>query len=350
MGASGSDIETGGAYSVPPCGGETAGRTSGRKGKPRRRSKDRSDLYQTVTDQVIADLEAGTVPWVKPWDGGGSAGLGLPENASTGRGYSGINILLLWAAAMEHGRSCHVWLTYRQAQGLGAQVRKGERGTTIVHAGSFTPKEDGTKAEGTGGGETDQGSVRGTDTPSNREVRYLKRYTVFHVDQVEGLEGYAPAPAEPVDPEHIHERAEALIAATGADISHGGDSAYYMPGPDRIQLPHHSSFTLPVEYYVTGLHELCHWTGHASRLDRNLTRSNDSKDYAREELVAEMGAAFLCAAIGVTPALRHADYLASWLEVLREDKRAIFKAASLASKASDFILEFEHADLSEVAA
>jgi len=124
-----------------------------------------------------------------------------------------------------------------------------------------------------------------------------------------------------------------------------------MPRPDRIQLPHHASFTFPVEYYVTGLHELCHWTGHASRLDRKLTLSNGSKDYAREELVAEMGAAFLCAAIGVTPALRHADYLASWLKVLREDKRAIFRAASLASKAADFILEHEHADATkEVAA
>jgi len=303
---------------------------NGARGKRRKaRGQDRADLYQTVTDQVIADLEAGTVPWVKPWEGSGHAGLGLPENASTGRAYSGINILLLWASAMEHGRSSHVWLTYRQAQGLGAQVRKGERGTTIVHAGSFTPQDERAKAAETG--------------EDAREVRYLKRYTVFHVDQVEGLEGFAPAAPEPVDPEHIHARAEALMAATGALISYGGDSAYYMPGPDRIQLPHHSSFSLPVEYYVTGLHELCHWTGHATRLDRKLILSNGSKDYAREELVAEMGAAFLCAAIGVTPALRHADYLASWLEVLRGDKRAIFKAASLASKAADYILEHEHA-------
>ena len=317
-------------------GAQKAG--NGTRGKRRTaRVEDRTDLYQSVTDQVIADLEAGTVPWVKPWQGGGGAGLGLPENAATGRAYSGINILLLWAAAMTHGRSCHVWLTYRQAQGLGAQVRKGERGTTIVHAGSFTPQAEREKAQTEGG--------------NAREIRYLKRYTVFHVDQVDGLEGFAPALPEPVDPEHVDTRAAALMAATGAAISHGGDSAYYMPGPDRIQLPHHSSFTLPVEYYVTGLHELCHWTGHASRLDRNLTLSNGSRDYAREELVAELGAAFLCAAIGVTPALRHADYLSCWLEVLREDKRAIFRAASLASKAADFILEHEHAEAShEVAA
>lgn len=320
------------------------------RGKRRRaKGQDRTDLYQTVTDKVIADLEAGTVPWVKPWEGSGHAGLGLPENAATGRAYSGINILLLWASAMTHGRSSHVWLTYRQAQGLGAQVRKGARGTTIVHAGSFTPDAEKERAQAEGG--------------EAREVRYLKRYTVFHVDQVEGLEGFAAAPPEPIDPEHIHARAEALMAATGASISHGGGegpyaigsstgpNAYYMPGPDRIQLPHHASFTFPVEYYVTGLHELCHWTGHAARLDRNLTLSNGSKDYAREELVAEMGAAFLCAAIGVTPALRHADYLACWLKVLREDKRAIFRAASLASKAADFILEHEHADATqEVAA
>lgn len=227
---------------------------NGARGKRRKaRGQDRADLYQTVTDQVIADLEAGTVPWVKPWEGSGHAGLGLPENASTGRAYSGINILLLWASAMEHGRSSHVWLTYRQAQGLGAQVRKGERGTTIVHAGSFTPQDERAKAAETG--------------EDAREVRYLKRYTVFHVDQVEGLEGFAPAAPEPVDPEHIHARAEALMAATGALISYGGDSAYYMPGPDRIQLPDHSSFSLPVEYYVTGLHELCHWTGHAPEPD-----------------------------------------------------------------------------------
>jgi len=309
-------------------GTQSSGNQAGGK-RRRAKGQDRADLYQSVTDQVIADLEAGTVPWVKPWEGSGQAGLGLPENAATGRAYSGINILLLWAAAMEHGRSSHVWLTYRQAQGLGAQVMKGERGTTIVHAGSFTPEAEKERAQAEGG--------------EAREIRYLKRYTVFHVDQVEGLEGFAAAPPEPVDPEHVHERAAALMAATGASISHGGDSAYYMPRPDRIQLPHHSSFTLPVEYYVTGLHELCHWTGHAARLDRKLTLSNGSKDYAREELVAEMGAAFLCAAIGVTPALRHADYLASWLKVLREDKRAIFRAASLASKAADFILEHEHA-------
>jgi len=218
---------------------------NGTRGKRRRsRGQDRADLYQTVTDQVIADLEAGTVPWVKPWEGSGHAGLGLPENAATGRAYSGINILLLWASAMDHGRSSHVWLTYRQAQGLGAQVMKGARGTTIVHAGSFTPDAEKERAQAEGG--------------EAREIRYLKRYTVFHVDQVEGLEGLAAAPPEPVDPEHVHERAAALMAATGASISHGGDSAYYMPGPDRIQLPHHASFTLPVEYYVTGLHELCH--------------------------------------------------------------------------------------------
>lgn len=296
-----------------------------------RKSRERSDLYQSVTDKVIQEMETGRVPWVQPWGAPGSdTPIGLPKNASTRRAYSGINILLLWGAALEAGRSGQNWLTFKQALALGGAVRKGERGTTVVYADRFTP--EGEKARAREAGE------------DARQVPFLKRYTVFNTDQCDGLPETTTAAATPLPEREAIPRAEALIAATGADFRIGGPRAFYVPSQDYIQVPPQPAFFQQIDYYRTSFHELGHWTGHASRLARDLANGFGSRGYAREELVAEMASAFVCAALSIKPTVRHADYLGSWLDVLREDKRAIFKAASLASKAADFILAFRTED------
>ncbi|WP_192180376.1 ArdC family protein [Mesorhizobium amorphae] len=298
-----------------------------------------ASLYQEITDRIIAELERGTVPWVKPW-GSAKAGLGLPRNAATGRGYSGINILILWGAVIERAYPSQSWLTFRQALGLGGNVRKGERGTTIVHADRFVPKDEKERAKADG------------DEP--QAVPFLKRFTVFNVAQCDNLPEHLHAAAEPLPRREIVPQAEALIRRSGADFRIGGDRAFYMPSSDSIQVPPQPAFFQQIDYYRTCFHELGHWTGHPTRLARDLSGSFGSKSYAREELVAEITAAFVCSSLGIEPTVRHADYIGSWLKVLREDNRAIFRAASQASKATDFLLgrngEAEGADREEIAA
>jgi antirestriction protein ArdC len=230
----------------------------------------------------------------------------------------------LWSAVIEHGWPSQSWLTFRQALEAGGCVRKGERGTTVVYADRFTPEAEKTRARDAG--------------EDARAIPFLKRFTLFNVAQCEGLRPGLTGDSAPLPDTEIVPVAEALIAATCADIRIGGDKAFYVPSLDFIQLPPQPAFFDQINYYRTALHELTHWTGHASRLARDLTNHFGSKDYAREELIAEMGSAFLCAALGIVPTVRHADYLASWLEVLRGDNRAIFRAASAASRAADWLL------------
>jgi antirestriction protein ArdC len=301
--------------------------------QPRARTKDRNsrrrDLCQEVTNRVIEQLQHGSLPWVQPWGRDGiETPLGLPQNACTGNTYSGINISLLWGAAIETRRSTQTWLTFKQALGLGGIVREGERGTMVCYADTFVPKNEAERAK-----ESDE-------TP--QRIGFLKRYTVFNVDQCEGLPSALYETAVPLPNCHTIPRAEALIKATGADFRIGGDRAFFEPSEDFIQVPPQPAFCEQINYYRTCFHELGHWTGHVSRLDRNLTGKTGSKDYAREELVAEMASAFICAAQDIVPTVRHTDYIANWLKVLKDDKRAIFRAASLASKAADFILAFEN--------
>lgn len=280
-------------------------------------------VYQEVTGRIIAELEEGRVPWVQPW-GRARAGVGLPRNAASGRPYSGINILILWGAVIECGYASQNWLTFRQALAMGGHVRKGERGVPVVYADRFTPKDEKGRAEAEG------------DEP--RAIPFLKRFTVFNVEQCEELPEAACQGAEPLPECETIPHAEALIAATGAEVRIGGERAFYAPGADFIQVPPQPAFFEPINYYRTCFHELGHWTGHTSRLARDLSGSFGGKAYAREELVAEMAAAFTCANLGIVPTVRHADYIGSWLEVLREDSRAIFRAASHASRAADFLL------------
>ena len=280
-------------------------------------------LHDTVTNRIIKELEQGRLPWVQPWASSGTTPLGLPLNAATGRAYSGINILLLWSAAIEQGRSSQRWLTYLQALALGGNVRKGEKGTMVVYADTFIPKAEQKKASASG--------------EEARRIGFLKRFTVFHTSECDGL------PAEPeADPlpgrADILPQAEAVIAATGAVIRVGGDMAFYSPAHDIIQVPPQEAYYDPVNWYRTRLHELTHWTGHVSRLNRDFSGRWGGEAYAREELVAELGSAFLCAELGIEPTVRHADYIGAWLDILKGDNRAVFQAASHASKAAAFIM------------
>ncbi len=308
-------------------------RAANTNAKPRGRSgkkKPRADLYTEVTAKIVKELEAGRFPWAQPWASRGEAATiaaGLPKNASTGNTYSGINILLLWGAAIENGFSGQTWLTYQQAKALGGSVMKGECGSMVVYADKFIPKDDQERAAKEG------------DSPGF--VPFLKRYMVFNAAQCEGLPEDLTAGVKPLPECETNARAENLIKATGADFRIGGDRAFYVPSQDFIRVPPQPAFFEHINYYRTCFHELGHWTGHASRLNREFKGRYGSHAYAREELVAEMASAFVCASLSITPTVRHADYLGAWLEVLKEDNRAIFNAASLASKAADFILAFE---------
>ncbi|MBA2592949.1 MAG: DUF1738 domain-containing protein [Gammaproteobacteria bacterium] len=272
------------------------------------------DLYQRTTDRVIDALEQGVAPWIKPWRGGSTQGL--PTNLSTGQEYRGINVVSLWCAAFARGFEHDLWVT--QAQEKGWQVRKGAKSECIVKVGQVVKDADE--------GEKDE-----------RTFSYLKSYHVFNVAEVEG----APLPAS--EPTTDHERiaaAEGLIAATGARVVEQGDRACYARSTDCIYLPALGRFTDAGAYYAIALHELTHWTGHDGRLERKFGKRFGDDAYAAEELVAEMGSAFLCGHLGIEGHLQHPAYVDHWLKVLKNDKRAIFTAAAKASQAADYVRAF----------
>jgi antirestriction protein ArdC len=294
---------------------------------PARAGDERTNLYDDITTKIIRELEAGRVPWVQPWGTvAAKAPLALPKNASTGRFYSGINVLILWGSVIEHGFPVQGWVTFRQALSLGGHVRKGERGTTVVYADRFVPDGEKKRAQETG--------------EEAHAIPFLKRFTVFNLAQCEGLPQDLAVAAPLPEPGLIEPKVEALIKATRADFRIGGNRAFYMPGADYIQVPPPQVYFEPINWHRTALHELSHWTGAPQRLNRDHSGSYGSKTYAFEELVAEMGAAFCCASLGIVPTVRHADYIGGWLECLRENNRAIIRAASQASKAADYILGF----------
>ncbi|MFN4175581.1 ArdC family protein [Phenylobacterium sp.] len=284
----------------------------------------RADVYARVTDAIVAELEAGIRPWTKPWSAEHLAGKVSPPLRATGEPYHGVNVLLLWAEAVARGYAAPIWMTFRQALALGGHVRRGERGATVVYANRITRIERGDDGE-----------------DLERQIPFLKAYTVFSVEQIEGLPAHfytAPAPGLAANERIAH--AEAFFAAVGADVRHGGTSAYYAIGSDHVQMPPFECFEDPESYYATLGHELCHWTRHPRRLDRGFGRKRwGDEGYAREELVAELGAAFLCADLGLAlePRADHASYLASWLEVLKGDKRFIFTAAAHAQRACNYL-------------
>lgn len=290
----------------------------------------KEDVYQKVTNKIIADLEKGELSWLKPWSSGNMDGQIVKPLRHNGQPYNGINVLMLWGAAVEHSYQSPTWMTFKQAKELGAHVKKGERGNLVVYANTITKTE-----------EQDDGSEE------ERTIPFMKGYTVFNVDQIKGLpEQYYTKPEPIIDGAERIDHAEAFFSASGADIRHGGNRAFYCGGgSDHVQMPHFEAFRSPEAYYATLAHELTHWTKHPNRLDREFGRKKwGDEGYAREELVAELGAAFLCADLELTPepGEDHAAYIQSWLKVLKNDKRAIFSAAAHAQRAADYLHSFQN--------
>lgn len=288
----------------------------------------KQDIYSKITNHIVAELEKGVRPWLKPWNAEHAAGRISRPLRANGIPYRGINIIMLWSEAMEKGYAASHWMTFEQAKHLGGHVRKGEHGSLVVYASTFKKSEtDGATGE-----------------ESERDIPFMKGYTVFNAEQVEGLpEHFTQAAQTILDPVQRISHAEEFFTATGANIQHGGNHAFYSPGEDRIQLPPFETFRDAESYYATLAHESVHWTNHKSRLDRDLGRKRwGDEGYAAEELVAELGAAFLCADLKLTPEVRdeHASYIATWLKVLKKDNRAIFTAAAHAQKAADFLNGF----------
>ena len=285
----------------------------------------KTDIYQKITDQIVSELEKGVRPWLKPWNAEHAAERITRPLRGNGIPYQGINVLMLWSAAMEKGYAAPVWMTFKQASELKANVRKGEHGSLVVYADRIIRTETDTA----------------TGEEAERAIPFMKGYTVFNVEQIDGLpEHYYAKPAPRVDTIERIDRAEAFFAATGATVRHGGTMAYYNVSQDFVQLPPFESFRDAESYYATRAHENIHWTRHKSRLDRDFGRKwFGDEGYAMEELVAELGSAFLSADLDLTPEVRedHASYIASWVKVLKDDRRAIFTAASHAQRAADFL-------------
>lgn len=281
------------------------------------------DHYSKITNLIVQELEKGVRPWLKPWNAEHAAGRITRPLRHNGQPYSGINVLTLWTEATAQGFSCPIWMTYKQAQELGAQVRKGEKGSPVVFADRLHRKE------------TDDNGDE-----ISREIPFLKGYTVFNCEQIEGLPAHYTAPAAPVlDPVQRIESIEQFFAKTGADIRHGGNRAYYAIQNDYVQMPPFETFHDAESYYATLAHEMTHWTRHEKRLNREFGRKRwGDEGYAAEELVAELGSAFLSADLGLTPEPRedHASYIAHWLTVLKNDSRAIFTAAAHAERLAGF--------------
>jgi antirestriction protein ArdC len=287
-------------------------------------NNDRQDVYTRVTDKIIADLEQGVRTWMKPWNAVNTAGRIIRPLRHNGMPYSGINILMLWAEAVSNGFNAPVWMTFRQALELNAHVRKGEKGSLVVYANSITRSEQDDAGEET-----------------EREIHFMKGYTVFNVEQIEGLPAhyYAKPEVKTTTVERIS-HAEEFFKATKADVRYRGDRAFYSNDGDYIQMPVIEAFRDAESFYATLAHESSHWSKHKSRLDRDFGRKQwGDEGYAREELVAELSSAFLCADLGITPEVMpdHASYIANWLTVLKNDKRAIFSAAAHAQRAADYL-------------
>jgi antirestriction protein ArdC len=286
------------------------------------------DHYQEVTDRIIAALEAGTPPWRRPWDPDKAGGPAMPRNAVTGRNYRGINVLTLGMSVLAFESGDPRWATYKQAEERGWQVRKGERGTTGYFFKRLELRDD-TKPE--------------DDEDSVRRIPLLRAFTLFHASQIEGIAAYVPPTIEEA-PWRAPEAAEIILANSGAVVRYGGERAFYSPTTDHIQMPPHAAFATAEGFCSTLVHELGHWTGAPTRLNRDLRNRFGSHDYAREELRAEIGKVMTCSELGIAVSdsdfANNAAYIASWLERLRSDRKEIFRAAADAQRIADYLLAF----------
>ena len=276
---------------------------------------ERKDVYTRITAQIVEHLEKGVRPWIRPWNAEHAAGRITRPLRHNGQPYSGINVLSLWMSALSQNFAAPIWMTYRQATEMNAHVRKGEKGSLVVYANAITRTE--------------------------HEIPYMKGYVVFNVEQIEGLPEIYYAKAVPTrDPIARVDHAEVFFGNLGATIRHGGNRAYYAQDLDYVQMPPFEAFRDAESYYGTLAHELTHWTKHEQRINRDFGRKRfGDEGYASEELVAELGSAFVCADLELRqePREENAAYIATWLEVLRNDNRAIFAAAAHAQRAADYL-------------
>lgn len=289
---------------------------------------DKPNLYETITAKIVTALEDGVIPWAKPWD---AVKYGVHRNAATNRAYRGLNIMLLNLVAMTQGYVDPRWLTFRNAETLGGNVRKGEKGVTVIFW-KFLPKR---------GQVDDDGLIPEPEEDCGGQERkvipFARAYTVFNAEQCEGLDLPTLEPVEAVEQE-TNELAEAILALPV--IRYIGGRAFYSPSSDTITLPPRSAFENLDLFYGTAFHETVHWVGHPARLNRTFGKRFGDRDYAFEELVAEIGAAFLGAHATIPfEEMRHPEYINSWLEILKGDSKAIFTAAAKAQNAADFVLD-----------
>jgi antirestriction protein ArdC len=275
------------------------------------------DLHTEITARIVARLKAGVVPWRQPWS---SKGFGvMPRNAATQRAYSGANVILLWSRAQESGYPTPLWLTFKQALELGGNVRKGEKGETVIYVAKLV-KEDKDGAR--------------------RAIPFLKAYTVFNIAQCDNLPARIVTPDATdriVNPNTRDDIADAFIASSGADYRHGEPRAYYRPLGDFINMPHFETFKNASAYYGVAFHELTHWTGAEKRLNRTFGKKFGDQTYSAEELVAELGSAFLCAEFAFDNDGADAAYIAHWVQFLTDHSGAIVTAAAAASRAVEFM-------------
>lgn len=286
----------------------------------------RLDIYQEVTDKIVAMLEKGVRPWARSWGGpdDDDTGPALRPLRHNGEAYRGINVLILWASAIECGFSSPYWMTYNQASALGGQVKNGSKSTKIVFFKALTVEQD---------------------TDNERQIPLIRSFSVFNADQIENLPAKynlpeAVAPVASPDGKNVRiPYVDAFVDALGVSLKHGGNKAFYVISQDRVQMPNFDSFDTGESYYCTLFHEDIHWTRHPTRLDRDFKERKGYEGYAAEELVAELGAAYLAADLGLSsePREDHASYLANWLQALKNDKKAIFVAASFAEKAVRYL-------------
>ncbi len=278
-----------------------------------------TDLHHQITNKIVAQLEAGTAPWIKPWKS--SNGPAMPHNAGTKRPYNGVNVLILWMEQADKDYPTAGWLTFNQAKALGGSVNKGEKSTAVV----FYKKIDINEKQADGSYE-------------KKKILLMREFRVFNVAQCVNLpEKFVPV-AEDVS-DVVCDDFAGWLKATGADISHKGERAFYRPSDDTITLPKPAAFETPSHYKATAFHELAHWTGAKGRCDRDLKGRFGDQSYAAEELVAELAAAFLCAELAVDGVMRHAEYIATWIKLLKDDPKAIFTASTKASQAANWLLE-----------
>lgn len=286
----------------------------------------RTDVYARITDRIVADLEKGVRPWVQPWSAGHAGRRITRPLRHNGEPYTGMNVLLLWSEALARGFPSPIWMTFKQAIELDGHVRKGESGAIVIYASRFTRTETDSA-----GGEVE------------RDIPFLKTYSVFNVEQIAGLpDHFYRQPAPVIDPVQRIAHADRFFANTGSVIRHGGSQAFYAPATDHIQMPPFETFRDAASYVAVLSHEHVHWTADSRRVGRDLSRyAKDRSERAREELVAEIGSALICADLGIVPELEprpdHASYVQSWLQVLQGDKRAVFQAAAHAQRAAAFL-------------